>query len=84
MYEKKLYDVVRAYIKDDMQYFYCVNDFKEEKILEQIQSCTASHLDYVNSAHGSGWTSSKLFTQENFFSDHCMNNLPQAIFVFYF
>ncbi|MCX6292408.1 MAG: hypothetical protein NT126_11695 [Bacteroidetes bacterium] len=65
VYHGKLYDVVKSFRSNDFLYFYCINDRKEEKMLEQIRICTESHLDYFNSADHSSKISVKLFTQES-------------------
>ena len=49
MFHKKLYDVVKYFEKGDFQYFYCIYDSGEEKILEQVKQCNEANLGYFNS-----------------------------------
>lgn len=82
IYNNKLYDVVKHFIKGDVHYYYCMNDSKEEKILEQIKQCTEAHLDYFNSSNHAASITYKLFTQENFSAGLRERNLPILDFVF--
>ncbi len=83
-YNNKLYDIARLVIKDGIQYFYCTNDSKEEKILERIEECSSAHLDYYNSAQHPGQVVHKLFTVENFYLSSSQKDLAQADFIFHF
>jgi hypothetical protein len=83
VYRKKMYDIVRSFVKDNVAWFYCVNDFKEEKILQGISECTSLHLDCYSTEHsGTGQNVFKVFTTENFYSVRSPMNLPELSFVF--
>ncbi len=84
IYNNKLYDIGVFFMRDGIQYFYCLNDSKEEKILERIEECSASHLDYYNSTQHPGHVTYKLFTTENFYVSSFQKDLPQADFIFHF
>ena len=82
LFNKKLYDIAGTGMENGISYYFCINDFKEEKILEQISQCTASHLDYYHSTNHGNTLPFNLFKQEN--ASSCMNKkkLPETDFVF--
>jgi hypothetical protein len=84
IYHKKLYDIVRSFVMNEIQYFYCVNDFKEEKMIERISECTASHLDYYNPIQNHGQVAQKYFAIENLFFSSNTKELPETGFTFHF
>jgi hypothetical protein len=84
IFHKKIYDVVRSFVKNNVEYFYCVNDLAEEKIIDEIVFCNALHLDYFNSARHSGLTLLKIFTSEYISCNSAQENLPIFDFVFSF
>jgi hypothetical protein len=84
IYQKKLYDIIHSFTKDGVQHFYCVNDFKEEKILQRIQQCTAEHLNYYQDGQQQAETGYKLFVTETFGFGNVKKELPQSDFTFHF
>ncbi len=82
VYHKKLYDVVKEYTKDGFQFFYCFNDSKEEKLLQQIRECTTAHLDYFNSGRHSLPVAFKLLEQQNSEAAMLTRDLTSVKFTF--
>lgn len=84
IYHHKLYDVVKQFVKGNLQYYYCVNDSKEEIVLERIKQCMESHLDYFGSTNHPTPVRVKLFTVKNFSIGESKKNLPLMNFIFSF
>ena len=84
IYQKRLYDVVSIATEDGIPYYYCSNDSREEKMLEQISECTASQLDYYHPTNPVSSSLLKIFTQENSSSCDQEKKIPEIDFVFIF
>ncbi len=81
-YNEKLYDIKRIVVSDGFVNYYCVNDSKEEKILEGIRQCTALNFDYFSTGNHTNPGASKIFTQENSVPVKIKRELPVLDFIY--